>query len=538
MIYEDMPLATADGAILAHSQFAGKKKLKKGHTLTSADVTALKDAGLTHVPAYRLEEGDVGEDTAADRLAAACQGLHLDKSAAFTGRCNLYATAGGVVVYDRDRLNALNLTDEALTVATLPPFEAVEAGRMVATIKIIPFAVPETLLNQSIAALEGAPLLTVQPWQELKTGLIETLIPGSNRPASDKLVQITAGRLETIGASLEITAACDHTADAVAHQITTQMNDGCTLILIAGASAVTDRRDVVPAGIEAAGGAVDHFGMPVDPGNLLLLGHVGETPVIGLPGCARSPKLNGFDWVLQRIGAGLTVTPEDIMRMGAGGLLKEIASRPLPRRRATGQPQKAPRASRIAALLLAAGSSRRMGAANKLLRPIDGQPMVRHTAQTVENSKAGPVFAVTGHQQDEVRAALDGLDITVVHNPDHDTGMASSLKSGLAALPDDIDGVVVCLGDMPLVTPQHIDRLIAAFDEDEGRTICVPTHQGKWGNPILWGRRYIAEMRAISGDKGARELLHAHADDVCEVPMEDDGILRDFDTPEAFGDSA
>ncbi|MBI1181953.1 MAG: NTP transferase domain-containing protein [Alphaproteobacteria bacterium] len=535
MIYADMPVDEAEGAILAHGVFAGQRKLPKGHRVSHGDIAALRDAGVFRIAGFRLEPDDVGEDEAADRIAGAAAGPQTTRSAAFTGRCNLFAAADGVLAYDRERLDALNLMDEAITIAALPPYEPVREGQMIATVKIIPFAVGRAPLERGAGFLVGGKLLSVAPYRGLKVGLVETVIPGGRNKPSDKLVRVTRDRLASVGAALAQTAQCGHEAGEVAAALAAQLEAGCDLVLIAGASATTDRRDVVPAGIVAAGGAIDHFGMPVDPGNLLLLARVGEVPVVGLPGCARSPKVNGFDFVLHRLAAGLAVTREDVMRMGAGGLLKEIGTRPLPRAQATGAAPAPARAPRIAAIVLAAGTSSRMGGRNKLLQDMDGLPMIRRTAEAVAASAAAPVVVVTGRDADAVRAALDGLDVRFAHNPAFADGMAGSLKTGIEALPQDADGVVVALGDMPLVSAHHIDRLIAAFDEDEGRTICVPTHDGKWGNPVLWSRRYFAEMRAITGDKGARGLLHTYAETLCEVPMDDAGILRDFDTPEAFG---
>jgi molybdenum cofactor cytidylyltransferase len=537
MIYADMPVDEAEGAILAHGQFAGGRKLQKGHRLSAADIAALKGAGIVSVAGFRLEPGDVGEDAAAARIAALAAGAHITRSAAFTGRCNLFAAEDGVLVYDRNQVDALNLIDEAVTLAALPPFEPVRKGQMLATVKIIPFSVTEAQLDRCAAVLNGGALLSVAPYVGLKAGLVETIIPGGRNKPSDKLVKVTAERMEGVGGTLAETSQCSHDARDVAAHVTVQIEAGCDIVLIAGASANTDRRDVVPAGIVEAGGEIDHFGMPVDPGNLMLLAHVGPVPVIGLPGCARSPKVNGFDFVLQRLAAGITVTPQDIMRMGAGGLLKEIGVRPLPRAQATAEAPAAARAPRIAAVVLAAGMSSRMGGRNKLLQGIGGRPMIRRSVEAVLGSGASPVIVVTGRDEGEVRAALSGLGVTFAHNPDFAGGMAGSLQAGITAVPKDADGAVVALGDMPFVTAHHIDRLIAAYDEDEGRTICVPTHDGKWGNPVLWSRRYFPEMLEITGDKGARELLHTYADKLCEVPMEDEGILRDFDTPEAFGES-
>jgi molybdenum cofactor cytidylyltransferase len=301
-----------------------------------------------------------------------------------------------------------------------------------------------------------------------------------------------------------------------------------------GGSAIVDRRDAIPAAITAQGGTVVHFGMPVDPGNLLLLGRVGDSAVLGLPGCARSPKFNGFDWVLQRLLADLPVGRDDIMRMGVGGLLTEIPSRPLPRLNATSEQPSVMRAPRIGAVVMAAGRSSRMAPANKLLAEIDGKPMVVRAVESALASQARPVIVVVGHEGARVRAALAGKSVTIVDNPAHAEGMASSLKVALSALPDDLDGALFLLGDMPRVAPAHLDRLIAAFDPREGRAICVPVHRAKRGNPVLWAARFFAEMRAVSGDAGARVLLGEHADQICEVEMADDGVLLDIDTPEAL----
>jgi molybdenum cofactor cytidylyltransferase len=337
---------------------------------------------------------------------------------------------------------------------------------------------------------------------------------------------------------------CAHETAALAAMIRDRCGHGVDVLLVHGASAILDRRDVIPAAIVAAGGRVEHFGMPVDPGNLLLLGHVGERVVLGLPGCARSPKVNGFDWVLERLVAGLPVGPAEIMRMGSGGLLAEIPSRPLPRAEAKAPAAKAPAANekekerppgpRIGALLLAAGQSRRMGGPNKLLAQIEGVPMVARVAQRLLASRARPIVAVLGNLADEVDAALGRLPIERVRNPDFAAGLSTSLKRGLAALPEDLDGALVCLGDMPLVSGRHLDRLVAAFNPLEGRAIIVPTRRGKRGNPVLWARRFFPEMARISGDVGARHMIGEHAELVTEIEMDDDAILVDIDTPEAL----
>jgi molybdenum cofactor cytidylyltransferase len=526
MKFGAIPLDQAEGAILAHSVKLDRLALKKGRRLSGHDVTALRAAGAETVVAAKLEAGDVEEDEAARLIADAVAGANLRVAKPFTGRVNLHAEQAGVVVVDRARIDHLNLVDESITVGTLAAFASVDAGQMVATIKIIPFAAPRPALKRCLAiARQAHPLVRIAPYRPLDVALIQTRLPGTKESVLDKTVAVTAERIAATGGRLISEARCGHQVAPLAGRIRASGGD---LLLIAGASAITDRRDVLPAAIEAAGGVVEHFGMPVDPGNLLLLAHIGDRLVLGLPGCARSPKLNGFDWVLERLAAGISITREDIMGMGVGGLLTEIPTRPQPREAKPAKPGK------VVAMVLAAGQSRRMGRTNKLLAPVDGRAMVAHAVDAMLASRADPVIVVTGHEAEKVRAALGDRAVVFAHNPDYASGLSSSLAVGLAALPEDAEGVVIGLGDMPRISAVQIDRLIAVFNPIEGRAICVPTVRGKRGNPVLFAARFAPEMRAIGGDVGARHLIGEHTEEVIEVELDDDAALLDIDTPEAL----
>lgn len=540
MQFGEVPTPQAEGAILVHSLRLGKTALKKGRILSPADLAEITAAGIDEITVVRLEPGDVREDAAADRIATAAAGPGITTAPAFTGRANLFATAKGLLVFDRDKLDRLNLVDEAVTLGTLPPYAVIEPKQMVATVKIIPFAVSEDAVARSAAiAAEAGKLLRVAAFRPLVVGMIQTRLPGFKESILDKTREVTIGRLDALTCSLALERRCAHKTSELATEIMAAIDD-VEMLLIHGASAIVDRRDVIPAAIEAAGGTLDHFGMPVDPGNLLLLGRVRDKPVLGLPGCARSPKVNGFDWVLERLVAGLPVGRREIMSMGAGGLLAEIPTRGLKREEAGTAPApaaapvaKVPPGPRIAALMLAAGKSSRMGE-NKMLAEIDGRPMVARTAQRLLAARARPIIAVLGNQAEAVDAAIGKLPLERVTNPNFAEGLSTSIKRGLAALPGDIDGVVVCLGDMPLIAGRDIDRLIAAFNPLEGRAIIVPTRRGKRGNPILWARQFFPEMTALSGDQGARRLIEEHADLVAEIEMDSDAIFTDIDTPEAL----
>lgn len=531
MNFGSIPLDQAEGAFLAHGVHAGDVRFKKGRVLTADDIAILDELGIETVVACKLAPGDIGEDEAAARLAAMIGGAQVEIDKAFTGRVNLRAAADGLLMLDPARIDALNRVDETITLATLPNLEMVRQGQMVATVKIIPFAVDEKTLRRALSTIDesesGTGLLQVAPFKPMDVSLIQTRLPGVKERVLDKTVGVTSTRLSSLGGKLISESRCPHDVEALAARLRQPQGD---LVLIAGASAITDRQDVLPAAIERAGGRIEHVGMPVDPGNLLLLGRLGERPVLGLPGCARSPKLNGFDWVLRRLFAGIGVTSDDIMTMGVGGLLTEIASRPQPRERGRGVSADRP----VIGILLAAGQSTRMGPANKLLVEISGKAMVLHALDAMLGSALDRVILVTGHEADRVAEAIGDRSLTVVHNPDYAMGLSTSLRTALDEVPDDAAGFLVGLGDMPRIGSSDIDRLIAAFNPLEGRSICVPVVHGKRGNPVLFSTDYIEEMRAIEGDVGARHLIGAHAEEVCEIEMDDEAALIDVDTEAAL----
>jgi len=400
------------------------------------------------------------------------------------------------------------------------------------TVKIIPFAVRAEVLDACLAAARGAePLARVAPLRAAEAGLILTQTPGLAASLLDRAADSQRARMARLGGRVREEVRCPHDEAALAEAIATLVAAGCAPILILGASAIVDRRDVVPRAVERAGGAVVHLGMPVDPGNLLLLARHGATAVIGLPGCARSLEPSGADFVLARVLAGLPLSGRDLQRMGAGGLLAEARSRPQPREPAA---EAAPEPLRVGALVLAAGLSRRMGEANKLLAEVEGAPMIVRCVDAVLASSARPVVVVTGHEAGRIREALGRRELAFAHNPAPAAGLSASLRAGLPALGEKLDGAVICLGDMPWVRAEHIEALIAAFEASGRRSICVPTWDRKRGNPVLWPARHFAEIAALVGDAGARALLDAHADEVCYVPVADAGVTLDVDSPDAL----
>ncbi len=525
MKFGPVPVGEAEGAILAHSlRLQSGRRLRKGVILEPEMIAALASEGVDEITVARLESGDIGEDEAASRIAAELAGDHIRVEGAATGRVNLYATANGLFEVDVDAVNRLNRIDPAITLATLANHADVATGRMVATVKIIPYAVAGDSV-EAAATEAGAGKLAVAAYDPRDVAVISTTLPALKASVIDKTVDHLQRRLDASGSKLVADIRVAHDSAAVAQAIASA--PAHDLVIVFGASATSDANDVVPAAIEEAGGSVSRFGMPVDPGNLLVVGEIAGRPVIGAPGCARSPAENGFDWVLQRILADRPATEDDIASMGVGGLLMEIGSRPRPRERRDAG------AGKVAAIVLAAGQSRRMGVANKLLAKLAGEALVRRIARTAAESAAHRVIVVTGHEADRVGGELTGLDVTVTHNAAYADGLSTSLASGIAALGDDAAAAVIMLADMPAIEPAMIDKMIARWRQAPAGSIIVATHNGKRGNPVLWPREYFARLSTISGDVGARGVLGENRDAVVEVELGPAAGL-DLDTPQAM----
>jgi molybdenum cofactor cytidylyltransferase len=338
MKFGAVPISAARGAVLAHSVRLPDGTLRKGTLLGDVELARLASAQIQSVVVAQLGAGDIPEDVAAQRVAAALAGEGLEIGSATTGRVNLYAAADGLLCVIAARVHAANVVHEGLTVATLHPDTVVTAGQMVATIKIIPYAVPSAALEAVLLAVRGpVAAMGVSPWRSSRVGLVLTRTPQTRASVLAKMRQSVLKRLEPLGAGFASEQVVAHDQPSVTAALRKQLQASVapTLLLVSGAAATVDRADVVPAAIVGAGGRVIHAGMPVDPGNLLVLGEIpagkAMVPVVGIPTCARSPKLNGFDFVLRRLVAGVGVSGAEIMAMGVGGLLTEIQSRPMPR---------------------------------------------------------------------------------------------------------------------------------------------------------------------------------------------------------------
>lgn len=531
MKFGDTPLSKAQGAILAHSIRIGARTFKKGISLKSGDIKYLVEHGVNSLVLARLSESDLDENKAAQKLAKALKSAGLSTGRAGTGRCNLIATRDGLIQIDKKIIDNLNQKNEAITISTVGPNSVLKTGDIAATVKIITFGVSDKIVSACCKKINQKQPFKLHPFKKLRVGLIQTTFPGFKNNLIEKAHQVTQNRIDALGSDFSHEIICGHGKTEITAAILEMHRRKITTLLILGASAITDRRDIVPQAVLQAGGILEHFGMPVDPGNLLLLAKLKAMHILGIPGSARSPRPHGFDWILQRLAAGISVGSKDITAMGVGGLLKEIPTRPMPRKH--NENRVPTKRKNIAAIILAAGQSRRMGKENKMLIKIDGKPMVRHSVEAVMQAGINKICVVTGYQSKKLENALDGLKFKLVKNSQYSEGLSSSLKAGVNALPESIEGALVLLGDMPRVNPSHLNLLMEAFNPDENKLICVPTSQGKRGNPVLWHKRFFSSISEVSGDVGARHLIGEYDDYVVDVEMNDNAVILDLDTPGA-----
>ncbi|WP_137156228.1 molybdopterin-binding/glycosyltransferase family 2 protein [Rhizobium sp. FKL33] len=528
MKFGPVPVDQAEGALLAHSLRAEGVSLPKGRRLTSEDVGLLASCGIADAIVVRLEPGDIEEDEAARMIAEAIPCDNLTFSPASTGRVNVFAASNGLFCADRSVVDRINRIDPAVTLACLRDHSDVKAGDMVATIKIIPLAAPGAAVSAAVDILAQARPFAVKPYSALKVGLVATQLPSLKPSVMDKTAQLLKVRLSTSNSTLVRELRVAHRAEAVEDAIVSLLPDH-DLVVVFGASAMTDFDDVIPAAIRLAGGTVIQAGLPVDPGNLLVFGEIDGKPVVGAPGCARSPKENAFDWVLSRVMAGEWPTVHEMTGWGVGGLLMEIPTRPRPR---LGEIRS--EGLRVEAVILAAGQGRRMGpeGKHKLLALFGGETLARRSARTAKEAGFERPLVVTGHRAGEIEAAIDGLDCRTVFNPAYEEGMASSLRAGLSAA-EGADGLLVLLADMPALTSADIAQLTRAFVEAGGTSIVRAVSNGKRGNPVILPKAVFPAVMRLEGDIGARPIIEKSGLPVIDVEIGPAAHL-DTDTPEAI----
>lgn len=325
-----LPVAEAVGHILCHNlaDATGHKLFAKGHIIQQADLPGLSSLGLREIYVAVMEPGDVHENVAAQRLAAAVMGTGCTATRAHAGRVNLLAAHDGPLAIDESALLAVNDCD-GLTIATRRNHTLLRARQTIATIKVIPFAVPEERLSraEAIGRANGG-IIGVRPLQLRQFGVVLVSSPPAQQRLSKGVYPAIAGRISDLGAHVAALLYVEPTVEAIAEALKSLRAQGVELIIIAGETSIMDQNDITPQGIRLAGARIEHYGAPVEPGNLFLLaylerpGNAVSLPIIGAPGCVRSRSTNIVDMLLPRLMAAERVSRRDIIALGHGGLVE------------------------------------------------------------------------------------------------------------------------------------------------------------------------------------------------------------------------
>ena len=533
MKIENLDPRESKGSILAQSYNLSERKLSKGTRVSKAIVELLNKENIKSILCAVPDENDMDEDAAAEAISNAIDRNRIYAEEASTGRVNFRTPALGVVRYNRELIKKINLVDESIAFSIVEHNQLLAKNDLIATLKIIPFFASKIYVERVVALLSKYEIFKIHRLEEKKVDFIQTYYNWQKRSIFKATSNVTRSRLDALGCLLEKETLIPHDHESLCSEIKSSLDSGAQVLLISGASAITDRSDYIPRAILSVGGEIIQYGLAVDPGNLLLIGQIGSTTVIGMPGCARSPKLNGFDWVLQLLMANIPITKEELADMGAGGLLMEIASRPLPRALSKSVYK---REKKIMGVILAAGNSTRMGKDNKLLRNVGDASLVRNTAVEMLNSDVDSCSIVLGYQSDKVAEVIKDLNISLILNPLWQEGQASSLKAALNTLDDTYSDLLIMLGDLPGVKSRHINTIIEEhlLTNNRRSKITIPSFNGKKGNPVIWGRSFFPDLSNLEGDVGGRALFNHHPAAINLLDMDDPAVVTDTDTPEDF----
>ena len=479
MKFGEKSISECLGDLLVHSVRIPNGKLPKGTKLSKTHIQSLRSMGIERLLVASLQKEDVDENLAAKLLSTAFYKTGFKLSVPSTGRVNFIAEHLSISRLDVKKINRLNEIDEAITFATVLPDQLLTKGQMVATLKIIPYAVSKRSIDKAIKLIKSGKLLSCHQIISRNFSLIQTKFEDTKPSILLATENVTRTRLAQLECSLIDCQIVGHSAEYVSQALIRAREQGAQAFLLCGASAIADRVDVLPKALRIVGGEIFHFGLPVDPGNLSMVG-----------------------------------------------------SRPLPRKLVN---KKISREKQVAGIILAGGNSTRMGTDNKLLLPMNnGMTMISWIVQTYLKSEINKLIIVTGFQEKAVKKALLGFDVEFIHNPHYETGQASSVSAGILGLAEQCDSALIGLGDMPFVTTDLINRLIESHQllPKSDIRITLPLLDGKRSNPVIWGRAFFEELRNISGDQGGRQIFADYLSAINGVSWDRRQFAEDIDQPE------
>ncbi len=512
-----------DRAICAHGMQIHGMKFPKGSPLS----LLFHNIDLPIDSAVWLAEpddNDWGEQKICDYLAPLLNGQNMRSEITKTGRVNFYATNDGLLAFDAPNCHQANGLSEHITLAILPPFQMVRRGQLCASLKILPYFVDENLVRQ-FGQLARQVQCAVHGFMGGRVHLLMTMTDDKRPEDYIKSAIMVQDKLQIYGYKTTTISYCRHDMQEICQKLT--IKGEFDVVCVMGAVAISDRADIVPRALCQLGGTIERFGMPMDPGNLLLLGKLGGAHFLGLPGCAKSRKLNGLDFILMRLSAGLNPTSQQIAQMGVNGILPEDFNRGALRA------QKPAIMSQPLIAIMAAGLGRRMG--GDIAKPLvifRDKPLIQWVIEACMTAlpKAEIIVIINSTGQGKkIEEFCKTLGVNAVENPQYAEGMASSLRLASHLALERKSALMVFCADMPNITPPTIEKIWREFQSSP--TICAvqPKFGESFGHPVVLSPRLFAQIAEIQGDMGARQILQDAGEHRKIIEVLDAGILQDID---------
>ena len=518
------------GYLLMHSVFLKDGRIRKGKIIDQDDIRMMEKSNISKVYVGEFEEGDISENSASSLIAKAIAKSQFSISPTLSGKTNITSTADGLIEIDEEKVTKLNSLSPNIAVSTLNNHDVVYRGDHIISIKIISYVISSSDLKKIINFLKKNKIIKLKNFTSMRFGVIYTTAKNEKRSLVEKTKKSIKSRISDYNSTIMHESVIPHDYGSLKAKIEQLIESDINCILLFLSTSITDVNDIVPSVINNLGGAVKSFGMPVDPGNLTLSGKINEVDIIAAAGSARSDTLNGLDWHLNCIHANIAVTQAMVNSLGVGGLLKDIDFA-VKRKRVSKTIDT--KKSNIAAVVLCAGESKRMGSKNKLLLKVEGKTLIKNYIDNISKSNVSEIVIVTGHQSSEIEKELDGYDLKFIYNEKYREGMSTSLNTGINSLSKNINAAIICLPDMPMIGIYEINKLIEYYNPKIGHEICVATYNDQRGNPVLWDKKYFKKLMQITGDKGGRYLLPKFLDKSVEVKL-GEAVAFDVDNESSY----
>ncbi len=531
MKFGEFPVYDALGVELTHEIKCQDKTFKKGHILTSSDIGLLRYEGIKSVIGAQFDNNDVHPQTAADILLKTMAGDYLrytlpDES----GYSELFADIDGVLVFEQERLKRLNNHSENISLMMIQPYLPVYKGQFVGNLRIFSPAVNAEELNEAITKISGTgSLLKIAPYAFCNIGFIQTIADGSQVVAQKE--EDLEKRFGAYGFNVVHHELCEHSSGQVEKAVRNAIDAHAEIVLVESPYPPLHRDDVVPKGFKEAAADIDRLGWPMDMGLSLVIGHKNDVILLGYS--HNDIHLPAFDILMRFLATKSLPSFDNISSLAINGINLERQTHKITLEQIKDSINvgSISESNKIAVVILAAGSSRRMIGSNKLLEPLNGLPMIEHTVRSALTSKADYIVVVTGHDAKFIEKRLERYDVKIVRNPDYVSGVLGSIRLGLAVLPPDIIGAVILPADMPAFTEEYLDQMIDAFDFKAKRLpVVMPSYNNVRHNPVLWPRDLFKVVKIIPEDSHWTPALVEHSDYIKEVVLKDDLPLTDINT--------